>query len=149
MSNYVSVRAVGVSIKDNKILVQREENGNEYALPGGTVEFGESTTETLRREHIEELGTDIKIHRLLWVEESFWKAGENTHHTIAFYYLVELLDDSYIPDGQEFVSQKDNCNILLGWVPIENIKNLTIYPRFLKDELNNLNGEIKHFITRE
>lgn len=28
------IRTVGVLIKDNKILVQRDKCGNEYALPG-------------------------------------------------------------------------------------------------------------------
>lgn len=143
----IGIRAVGVTIKDGKILVQRD--GNEYALPGGTVEFGESTEETLKREHIEELGSDIKINRLLWTEETFWKSAEINHHVIAFYYLVDVLDDSYISQCDEFVSQKDNCNIMLGWIPIEEIKNITIYPTFLKEEINHLNESIKHFISRE
>lgn len=35
------LRTVAVLVKDNKILVQRERNGNEYALPGGYVKIGE------------------------------------------------------------------------------------------------------------
>lgn len=143
----ISIRAVGVAIRDGKILVQRD--GNEYALPGGTVEFGETTEQTLKREHLEELGSDIKINRLLWTEETFFKIGETNHHVIAFYYLVDILDDSYIPQSGEFVSQKDNCNILLGWMPIEDLENITIYPKFLRNKIYRLDDPVKHFISKD
>lgn len=32
------LRTAAVLVQDEKILVQRERNGNEYALPGGHVE---------------------------------------------------------------------------------------------------------------
>ena len=35
------LRTVAVLVQDGKILVQRERNGNEYALPGGHVKIGE------------------------------------------------------------------------------------------------------------
>ena len=70
-------------------------------------------------------------------------------YLIAFYYLINFTDDAKTLKLDEFISQKDNCNIVLGWMPIENIKNITIYPTFLKDEFYNLDGEIKHFISRE
>lgn len=36
------LRTVAVLIKDKKILVQRDRNGNEYALPGGHIKIGET-----------------------------------------------------------------------------------------------------------
>lgn len=39
-----------------------------------------------------------------------------------------------------FVSQKDNCNVVIRWMPIEQIKNMTIYPEFLKEEIYHLDG---------
>ena len=45
------VRAVGVLVKNGKLLVQRERNGNEYALPGGHVKLGETIAEGLIREY--------------------------------------------------------------------------------------------------
>ncbi len=33
------LRAVGVLVKDGKVIVQRERNGGEYALPGGLEDF--------------------------------------------------------------------------------------------------------------
>lgn len=141
------LRTVAVLVKDNKILVQRERNGNEYALPGGHVKIGETLEAGLLRETMEEMGVKIECKRLLWSEECFWKWNGKQAHNIAFYYLVELCDGMEIPDNGEFVSHKDNCNVVIGWMPIEKIQNLTIYPEFLKKEIYNLKDSIKHFVS--
>ena len=31
---------VGVLVKNNRVLVQRDKNGSEYALPGGHIKIG-------------------------------------------------------------------------------------------------------------
>lgn len=141
------VRAVGITVRDGKVLVQREIDGNEYALPGGTVKLGETTQETLVREYKEETGSEITISRLLWTEESFWKYNGKMQHGIAFYYLIDFYDNS-IFHQDEFVSQKDNCNIILGWLPINELNNIIIYPEFIKNEIYNLDGPVKHYISR-
>ena len=142
------LRTVAVLIKDKKILVQRDRNGNEYALPGGHIKIGETLEEGLIRETLEEMGVGIKCTRLLWSEECFWEWNNRQAHTIAFYYLIELRDDLEIPENGEFVSQKDNCDVVIGWMPIEEIQKVTIYPEFLKEEIYSLNGPIKHFVSK-
>ncbi len=59
------VRTVGVLVRDGKILIQRDQDGNEYALPGGHVKLGETTAEGLVREYKEETGADIRPLQLL------------------------------------------------------------------------------------
>ncbi|WP_115028364.1 NUDIX domain-containing protein [Acetobacterium bakii] len=50
--NYIcNFRSVGVLIRNNKILVQRDKDGLEYALPGGHVKIGESSIEAVIREY--------------------------------------------------------------------------------------------------
>ena len=46
---------------------------------------------------------------------------------IAFYYMIEICEGSDIPDIGEFVSHKDNCNVVLGWIPVEELTDVTIY----------------------
>lgn len=140
------LRTVAVLIKDNKILVQRD-NG-EYALPGGHIKIGETLEDGLLREIQEEMGVDIKCKRLLWSEECFWNWNGKQAHNIAFYYLVELCDGYEIPDNGEFVSQKDNCNVVIGWIPIDTIQNITIYPEFLREEIYHLDEPMKHFVSK-
>ena len=142
------LRTVGVLIKDNKILVQRDKDGNEYALPGGHIKIGETLEDGLIREYKEEAAVDIRCKRLLWSEECFWEWKGRQAHNIAFCFLIEECVGFEIPDIGEFVSHKDNCDILIGWLPIEEIKNVIIYPKFLKEEISNLNEPMKHFISK-
>ena len=43
-------------------------------------------------------------------------------HGIAFYYLTSFADGNDIPITGEFVLQKDNCNVVLGWLPLDELK---------------------------
>lgn len=141
------LRTAAVVIKDGKILVQRDRDGSEYALPGGHVKTGETLEDGLIRETMEEMGVKIKCGRMLWSEECFWEWNGRKAHTIAFYYQVELCEGFELPEG-EFVSQKENCDVVMGWIPIEEIQNVTIYPEFLKEEIHRLNDPMKHFVSR-
>lgn len=143
-----SYRTVGVLIRDNKILVQRDKDGTEYALPGGHVKIGETSEQSLIREYKEETGADIVCDRLIWVEETFWNWSGKDAHSLAFYYLISLKDDAAIPDDY-FESHKDNCNVVLKWVTIDEMKKLTIYPAFLKDKVENISDHIEHFVSNE
>lgn len=142
------LRAVGVLIKDNRILVQRECGGNEFALPGGHIKIGETLCDGLIREFKEETDADIFCKRLLWTEECFWESRGKSAHTIAFYYLIDLCEGSEIPDENEFISHKDNCNVLIGWMPVDEIRNVIIYPEFLIKEIYNLTDYPKHFVSK-
>ena len=142
------VRTVGVLVRDGKILLQREAGGDEYALPGGHIKIGETMEAGLIREYLEETGAAVRCQRLLWSEECFWNWNGRQAHNIAFYYLIALEDGSGIPDTGDFVSQKDNCNVLLGWLPVEALESITVYPSFLKEEIYHLDDPIKHFVTK-
>lgn len=142
------LRTVGVLIKDNRILVQRDKEGKEYALPGGHIKIGETLENGLIREYKEETGAEIRIKRLLWSEECFWEWNGKQAHSIAFYYLIEGCEGFEIPDNGEFVSHKDNCHVLLGWLPIDGIRNVMIYPEFLKEEIYHLDEPMKHFVSK-
>jgi len=52
--NYIcNFRSAGVLIRKNKVLVQRDKDSEEYALPGGHVKIGESSMDSLVREYKE------------------------------------------------------------------------------------------------
>ena len=70
-----SYRVGGVLIHNGKVLMQNAEGDDGYAFIGGHVAFGETTDETLAREFKEELGADIKIERLIMVNEIFFPWG--------------------------------------------------------------------------
>jgi len=62
-------RVAGVLIRNGKDFLQKVEN--DYALPGGHVDCGETSENALVREFNEELGGDISCDHLLWIEENF------------------------------------------------------------------------------
>lgn len=45
--------------------------------------------------------------------------------------------------------EKDNCNVVLGWLPLDELKCLTIYPSFLKEKILDIGDYTEHFITKE
>lgn len=142
------LRAVGVLIRDNKLLVQRDRDGNEYALPGGHVQIGETTEAALIREFKEETDAHIRCVRLLWTEECFWAWKGKQAHNISFYYSIEFCQSSDLPDSGEFLPHKDNPNVLIGWMPIDELQNLTVYPSFLKEEIFRWDDAPRHFVSK-
>ena len=141
------LRVAGVLVKGGKIYVQHERDGHEYALPGGHVRIGETTTQALIREYKEESGADICCKNLLWTEECFWEWNGKMAHNITFYYRIELCDGCDLTDHDEFVPQEDNGDVVMGWLPINEIKNVTIYPEFIRQTIYELDAPSKHFIT--
>lgn len=112
---------------------------NFFALPGGSVEFGESSVEAIEREMNEELGATVKVDRLVWVAENFFKYQDKECHEIGLYYLTEFTNDSKKFynldkfDGVEFeFNQDQQFKLHFEWVPIGNLKNFEIKPAFLK-----------------
>ena len=45
-----SYRAAGILVHENKVLLQKPNNSDDYAFPGGQVMFGETNAERLFRE---------------------------------------------------------------------------------------------------
>ena len=143
-------RSSGVLIQNGKILIQRGVNDTVYALPGGHVAFGETSAEAIVREYKEETGADIKVARLIWVDESFWTWSDKATHTICFYHLLSIESANIMPLNGEFKSLKDNdSELFLYWIPLEDIKTTDIYPTFIKDKATNIADGIEHFIYRE
>lgn len=140
------VRVSGVLLKDNKIFLQKIKDKNEYALPGGHLQFGETLEEALVREYQEEIGAAIKCIRLLWTEENFWVWKGKDAHNIGFYFLIDLCEGAI--DTETFLPSKDNNSVEFGWVSLDNLDNKNVFPTFLKNEINNLADYTKHFIRR-
>lgn len=70
-------------------------------------------------------------HNLDWL---FSVEGEGDNGYSKFYETIDTI-------------LKDNCNVVFGWMPIDEIQNVIIYPDFLKKEIYNLNEYPKHFVS--
>ncbi len=98
----------------------------------------------------EELGVDISVDRLIWVEEVFWKWGVREAHTLCHYHLVSLNIPTQIPSNGFFKSlETDESKLIFQWVDINELQDYKVYPVFVKDKITNLSDGIEYFVTRD
>lgn len=127
-------RAVAVVIDEGFILLHKSNKDNFWSLPGGRVEFGEKTEEAVIRELREEVNIKGEIVRQLWYVEEFYKYNNENYHEIGAYYLVHI--DNKIKEKNVDYKGKDGEKILTyRWFKIDEIKNIELYPEFLKEKL--------------
>ena len=133
-------------LKDDKMLFVKSKFGGYFYMIGGGVSLGETSVDCIEREILEETGINAKVDRLAVVAENFFKGKGGILegldcHTIEFYYLVKVIDDSNVfsktDDGEEFV-----------WIPIAEIKNSFFKPSFIPEKIDEIiNGKnILHII---
>jgi 8-oxo-dGTP pyrophosphatase MutT (NUDIX family) len=93
----IRIQALALVRQDDRILVEqgRDEVKDEtfFRLLGGTVEFGETGAETLRRELREELGAEVDVGGLVATSENLFTYGGQAAHEICLVYEVTLRDE--------------------------------------------------------
>lgn len=141
------VRTAGVLLRGDKILVQRDIGGEVYALPGGHIKIGETTEDALVREFREEMNVSIVCRRLLWTEEVYWQWNGRRAHNISFYYLTQLCDADALPDNGQFTPDADNGAVEFGWIPLDMLAQIEIYPAFISQEITSLEDCPRHFVS--
>ena len=102
----------GICMRDNKMLVIRKNRGpyiHRFDLPGGQLEHGETLTEAMKREFVEETGFEINIVSQAGTTDfqypCKWKEFTHVHHIAVFYYVDiaggELLSNPVQFEGQD------------------------------------------------
>ncbi len=64
-NSLVPAASAVVTNERGEILMQRRVDNNYWALPGGTMDFGETIVETAEREVREETGLDVKVDGII------------------------------------------------------------------------------------
>lgn len=83
----------GVILTDGKILLVKRKNSpfkNKWALPGGFVEYGETTETAILREIFEETGLKTKIRNLSGVYSD--PDRDPRGHTVSVVYAMEKIE---------------------------------------------------------
>lgn len=146
----LNIRAAGVIIHNNKILVHRNINSNHYALIGGRVEIGEDSVETVKREIMEETGKEVEIIGYVATIENFFKMNEQKYHEIMFIHKVEFVEeqDKQIQETIKNIEGKDYLQY--EWLDIDKIDEYNILPKTIKEILkekelpvHKINNELK------
>ena len=142
-------RVAGIIIHNNKLLIMKDEHSPYYYIPGGRVAMNELSEDAIVREIKEELNADVKVNRMLWVNENFFheeNLGEKFHE-ICLYYLLDTIDEQLIDKENEFIlKDTDNTNHIFCWKDIGEIKDVNIYPILVKNNILALPQEIEHVV---
>lgn len=96
---YIRVTTTGLAVRQDQVLVAEGVDAitdtHFYKLPGGGVEFGETSEEALKREFMEELNVEIvSCNYRSKIENIFEFEGEKKHEIILLY-EVKLSKECY------------------------------------------------------
>lgn len=150
-SNKFIYRTAGIVINDQKVLLHRLENDNFWALPGGKVEFGETSYEALKREIQEEIKGEILIDRLTFTVESFFEDESHNIHEIGLYYLFNFAvvsNNFYSQKEFQGVEGEDDSSkrLLFQWFHLDRLSSIDLRPQFLKEDLQHIPQTLRHII---
>lgn len=144
----LNIRAGGVIIHNNKVLTHKSINKDHYALPGGRIEVGENSKETIRREIREELGKEIEVQDYLATVENFFIMNDKKYHELYFLYQIEFKneEDKKITETMKNLEGKDYLHY--EWIDLKDIDQYNLLPACLKDVLKNKKFPV-HLINDE
>ncbi len=141
-------RAVAIIINGNKILFQKRRKDEFWALPGGKIEVGETTSETLRRELEEEIGLkNFKVDKVCTVSEYFFEFGEDKIHQYIFGHKVYIDEDEEILKQDKFSGIETDADLIFEWFDIDELDKKPIKPDFLVEQLSKINEKELQFIS--
>lgn len=148
-------RAAEILIQESAILLEYNQKGDYWVLPGGRIKAGEDSKTGVEREWSEELGAEVQGTRLIALIENFFihdGAGSQRHfHEISMYYQLESSGHTTsIPFqiGQKFHGA-ENKELNYCWVPLEELESINFHPKVLKKYLVALPECPVHIINKE
>ena len=139
-------RVAAVAIRDEHVLLNQAEGNAFWYLPGGRVELMETASDALRREMREEMDVEIKVGRLLWVIENYFRFEDISHHELGLYFLVELPDELGPRRAEMFTGVEGDRRIEFRWLPLRSLEGELVFPSFLKSGLIDLTSGTQHIV---
>lgn len=123
-----AVRAV--IIRNGRILLIRkeyEDGRQQFALPGGAQESGETLSSALDRECREEIATTVRIDSLLHVADWFKPRDTippSTRHLVEFLFACDV-EDTYSPQNGH---HPDSHQVEVLWVQLDTLDSIPLHP---------------------
>lgn len=127
MAKSIEIVARGVCVQAGKVLVCRSVKHGHHYLPGGHVEWGETSPEALRREWLEELKVPCEVGDFLGVlEQTYGLAGER----VAEISLVFRVDCPALSASRADTAEPDNIDF--AWVPVGQLDSVRLLPAAIR-----------------
>lgn len=131
------IRAKGLIIKDNKILLGYSHN--TYQFPGGHMEKGENKEECLIREIKEETGMDITLDELKplmmikYYSKNYLNKGKNRCNKL--YYFIVQTEAEINLEETNYTEEEINGNYELRYINLDDVEDVLIdnsnkYPKY-------------------
>ncbi len=116
-----SVVACIIDKKERVLLTQRciEPFCDQWVMPGGKIDHGESILDALHREVREEVGLEIQIDRLIDVYEHVGVGHKNDHYVILYY-------RAHPSSGSVKINTDEVTRA--AWVPPEQLNQVSMTP---------------------
>ena len=129
--------AKAIVLHEGRILVNRcvSRFGTYYALPGGGQKHGETLTEAVQRELLEEAGLSVRPMRLSAIYETVsTNRPEGMNHKIYFVFLCALNDVRPVKP-----SHQDTFQMGTEWIPLSEIQ-----AAFHRGEMTAIKNQVRH-----
>jgi 8-oxo-dGTP diphosphatase len=120
-----------ITIKNNKVLLVRNKNQNFWYPPGGAWEYNkENIKETAVREVKEEVGLDIKIKKLQYIQE--FHPAPNLIFFEVFWLAFPVKNES---TNKKYNNIDSEGEVEEGrWFDREQIRDIRVFPEIMKNE---------------
>jgi 8-oxo-dGTP diphosphatase len=130
----MKVRPSIALVENNKILLMRYRYGDTdvYNLPGGNVDKGETLTETVLRELMEELGIEVEVGKMILSGDVIMPEGKED--------VLHCVFEGKILSGKHILNPKETSALELVWMPLVDLDELEMYP--------NVGAELQRFYLK-
>lgn len=146
------LRAAAIALRNGRVLIQNIKGGYGTFLPGGRVEQGEASPETLVREIEEEFGRTVTVGQLAFVVESFYAEKSQQYHEVGLYYGIEV-DDEFPYHDTDICHRCYEGDVEMEYRWVEATSDVltahTFYPELLRHRLGTLRPTAVHLLDRE
>ena len=139
----LNVRSGIIIIKDGKVLLHKNDNKENYCLPGGGVHFLESSEEAIIREVKEETGLTVKVDECVSTIENLFENNGIKFHEIYFIYTGSIVEDI---DTNKVIENIEGKPIKYSFVDLNDLDDYEILPVVTTDIIRN---KTSHIINRE
>lgn len=120
--------------ESNRVLMACRTDNNQWSIPGGSLEVGESLQECIVRETKEETGIEVDINELHFnsvnaLNETVYKNGRQLNIVSVTYWADKFNSDEFKIEDREFSTYK-----WISLADVEELYNVTTYTKVAIDE---------------
>lgn len=126
MNSSKIIRPSTLLVRENKILVlESKYSGKEfYLLPGGAIENFETTQETAIRETKEETNLDVKLSKLLYLQE--WINKSRNKNVLYIIFLAKIVKGKETHLNDPCLKKGHIKNVV--WKTVEELEQAVFFP---------------------